>query len=156
MQYGSVDDAERADRSSEVFGLMARLVHRTGQEASAALREHGLTPAQFQLLRAVREHPGAVQRELGERFAVTGANVSMLIAKLESAGLLHRRAEGAANRVLLTPAGEVLVDRLVPEQSRFMAGRFAALGDAELDRLHDLVRAALDGAAPDGTAEPGS
>ena len=145
-----MDDAARAVRSAEVFGLMARLVHRTGQEASAALREHGLTPAQFQLLRAVRERPGAVQREIGERFAVTGANVSMLLAKLEAAGLLHRRAEGAANRVLLTPAGEALVDRLEPEQSAFMAGRFAALSEAELDRLHGLVRAALDGTDPAG------
>lgn len=140
-----MDDAARAARSAEVFGLLARLVHRTGQEASAVLRGHGLTPAQFQLLLAVRDRPGAVQRELGERFAVTGANVSMLIAKLESAGLLHRRADGAANRVLLTPAGEALVERLEPEQAAFMAGRFAALSEVELDRLHDLARAALDG-----------
>lgn len=142
-----MDDAARAARSAEVFGLLARLVHRTGQEASAVLRGHGLTPAQFQLLLAVRDRPGAVQRELGERFAVTGANVSMLIAKLESAGLLHRRADGAANRVLLTPAGEALVERLEPEQAAFMAGRFAALSEVELDRLHDLARAALDGSA---------
>lgn len=142
-----MDDAARAVRSAEVFGLMARLVHRTAQEAAAALRGHGLTPAQFQLLRAVRDRPGAVQREIGERFAVTGANVSMLIAKLESAGLLHRRADGAANRVLLTPAGEELVERLEPEQSAFMAGRFAALGEVELDQLHHLVRTALDGPA---------
>ncbi len=65
-----MDDVARAARSSEVFGLMARIVHRTGQEATAALRGHGLTPAQFQLLPAVRERPGAVQREIGERFAV--------------------------------------------------------------------------------------
>lgn len=143
-----MDEAARAVRSAEVFGLMARLVHRTGQEAAAALREHGLTPAQFQLLLAVRDRPGAVQRELGERFAVTGANVSMLIAKLESAGLLHRRADGAANRVLLTPAGQALVDRLEPEQSAFMAGRFAALREAQLDQLHDLVQRALEGAGP--------
>lgn len=142
-----MDDAARAARSAEVFGLLARLVHRTGQEASAVLRGHGLTPAQFQLLLAVRDRPGAVQRELGERFAVTGANVSMLIAKLETAGLLHRRADGAANRVLLTPAGEALVERLEPEQAAFMAGRFAALSEVELDRLHDLARAALDGEA---------
>lgn len=140
-----MDDAARAVRSGEVFGFMAQVVHRTSQEASAALRGHGLTPAQFQLLLAVRERPGAVQREIGERFAVTGANVSMLIAKLESAGLLHRRPAGAANHVLLTPAGEALVEQLEPERSRFMTGRFAALGDAELDQLHRLVRAVLDG-----------
>lgn len=130
-----------------MFGLVARLVHRTSQEAAAALRQHGLTPAQFQLLRAVRERPGAMQRELGERFAVTGANVSMLIAKLEAAGLLSRTPEGAANRVELTDDGRAVVDRLEPEQAAFMAARFAALGDAELDRLHELVRAALDGPA---------
>lgn len=49
--------------------------------------------------------------------------------------------------VLLTVAGEELVARLRPEQSTFMIGRFAALSDAELERLRDLMAAALDGLA---------
>ncbi len=142
-----MSDAARAARSTEVFGLLAQVVHRTGQEASAALRAHGLTPAQFQLLRAVRDRPGTTQREIGERFSVTGANVSMLIAKLELAGLLLRRPEGAANRVLLTADGAALVDRLLPEQDAFMVGRFAALSEDELDRLAELVRAVVNGLA---------
>lgn len=74
--------------SAETFGLMARIVHRTSQEASAILREEGLNPAQFQLLSAVGRTPGGYQRRFGEQASVTRANISMLVTKLEEAGLL--------------------------------------------------------------------
>jgi DNA-binding MarR family transcriptional regulator len=138
---------DRRAESAHVFGLLARFVHRTGQEASAELKRHGLTPAQFQLLLAVQRDPASTQRELGERFDVTGANISMLIAKLEAAGLLRREPDGAANRVLLTDAGRELVARLEPEQDRFLVERFAALSDAQLHALRELVDTALRGLA---------
>ena len=134
---------ERA--SADVFGLLARVVHRTGQDAAAVLRRDDLNPAQFQLLRAVRDAPGSAQVELGGRFGVTAANVSMLLGKLEGAGLLRREPRGAANGVWLTDAGTALVDRLEPEQSRFLETRFAALSDDDLHTLRRLVSDVLEG-----------
>lgn len=139
----------RVDAAAAVFGLLARFVHRAGQEASAELRRHGLTPAQFQLLLAVQRRPATTQRELGEQFDVTGANISMLIAKLESAGLLDRAPDGAANRVRLTDAGSDLVARLGPAQDEFLVARFAGLDDAQLRQLHDLMDRALGGLSND-------
>lgn len=131
--------------SATTFSLLARFVHRTGQAAAAELRRHGLTPAQFQLLLAVHRRPATTQRELGEHFDVTSANISMLIAKLETAGLLLREAEGAANRVLLTDAGAELVSRLAPAQDDFLLDCFAALSDEQLQGLHNLMDEAVRG-----------
>lgn len=138
-------DDPLVERSSEVFGLLARFVHRSDQEATSDLRRHGLTPAQFQLLRAVSRRPGALQREFGEHFAVTGANVSMLIDKLERAGLLRREPVGAANRVWTTEAGTELLARLEPELEAFFRTRFAGLAPAELEQLGALMSSALEG-----------
>jgi len=140
--------AAREVRSAELFGVLARLVHRTSQDAATLLSREGLNPAQFQLLRAVRDRPGEVQREVGRRFGVTAGNVSMLVSKLVAAGLLRREAAGASNRLWLTEAGQQLVERLEPAQNAFLLGRFQALSDDELYDLHRLAAAAERGLPP--------
>lgn len=140
--------ASREVRSAEVFGVLARLVHRTSQDAATLLAREDLNPAQFQVLRAVRDRPGAVQREVGRRFGVTAGNVSMLVTKLVAAGWLQREAAGASNRLWLTEAGHQLVDRLEPAQNAFLLERFQALRDEELDDLHRLATAAEQGLPP--------
>ncbi len=121
------------------------IVHRTSQDATAILRREGLNPAQFQLLLAVKNRPGATQRELGDQFGVTGGNVSMLVSKLAAAGWLRREPKGAAFLISLTGAGETLVARLEPEQRAFMAQRFAGLADGEVDDMVRLAQQALEG-----------
>ncbi|MGY1700534.1 MarR family winged helix-turn-helix transcriptional regulator [Geodermatophilus sp. SYSU D00766] len=139
------DAAQRAERSAELFGVLARIVHRTAQDAAAVLRGEGLNPAQFQLLRAVRDAPGETQQTFGNRFGVTRGNVSMLVTKLVDAGLLVREPRGAANGLRLTPRGEALVERLEPDQRRFLTERFGVLDEAELATLHRLAVAVLEG-----------
>lgn len=141
-------NSERARLSGELFGFLAMMVHRTSQDAAAILKREGLNPAQFQLLVAVRAQPGSLQRELGERFGVTGGNVSLLVSRLTATGLLRREAAGAANRIWLTEAGVDLVDRLQPDQSDFVVGRFGRLSDDELNELHRLAEKTLRGLPP--------
>ncbi len=107
-----------------------------------------LNPAQFQLLRAVRDRPGGVQREVGHRFGVTAGNVSMLVTELVTAGLLRREAAGASNRLWLTEAGERLVERLEPARSACLVERFQALSDEQLRQLHHLATVAERGLPP--------
>lgn len=140
----------RAERSAELFGVLARLVHRTSQDAAVILRRERLNPAQFQLLLAVRDRPGATQTELGERFGVTAANVSLLVSKLTAAGWLEREASGAANRIRLTEGGEAVVSRLGPQQSAFMQERFGSLSERELAEFHRLANKAVEGLPPPG------
>lgn len=136
-------DAARTGAVREAFGLMARLVHRTSQDARSELDRDRLNPATFQLLLAVGQWPGSLQRELSDRFDVSVGNVSMLLAKLEERQLVRREPRGAANAVHLTSAGQDLVDRLRPAQDAFIRARFAALTDAELEQLAALLRRLL-------------
>lgn len=125
-----------------VFGDLVRLVHGTVQEVARILLEDGLNPPQLQLLLAVRENPGFTQRALVEKLGTTAANVSMLVARLETAGRLWREADGAANRLWLTEQGQALADRLGPAQEAYMAGRFGSLGQQDLETLARLLRQA--------------
>jgi DNA-binding MarR family transcriptional regulator len=148
VRKGGAVDVERAERSARLFGLLALVVHRTSQDAAAILRREGLNPAQFQLLLAVRDHPGGSQRVFGEQFGVTGGNVSMLVSKLTASGLVRREARGAANRIWLTAAGTDLVNRLEPQQHAFMSDRFRGLTGDELAEMHRLAELTVRGLTP--------
>ena len=134
-----MDQAERAQVSAELFDVLARIVHRTAQDAAVILRRNGLNPAQFQLLRAVDASPGLTQAELGLHRGVTPGGVSQLVGKLVALGLIRRQADGAANRLWLTDRGRSTVDRLVPDHDTFFARRFAGLEPVKLEQFGRLA-----------------
>lgn len=140
-----MDHATRAALSSEVFGTMARLVHSTSQEVLSILRAEGLNPAQLQLLRAVADNPGITQADLMRHKGVSAGSVSLLVAKVETAGLLRREADGAAKRLTLTLRGRRLVARLAPAQDEFFADLFGSLPDRDLKQLAALAERAVRG-----------
>ncbi len=141
---GLMEHVKRAQASAEIFGILARIVHCTAQDAAVILRRDGLSPAQFQLLRTVGRSPGVTQVALGQSRGVTPGGVSQLVTKLESVALVRRDTDGAANCLWLTDRGRVLVDRLSPEQDAFFARRFSGLEPAELEGLRQLATRALD------------
>ena len=135
-----VADDPAPARQHEALGLVMRLAHGFDQGANRELRELGLTPAQYQLLMQVRARPGTPQQEVGDRLGVTKGNVSMLVSRLVTEGLLVRAADGAANRLELSPRGRVLVGLALPRQDAWTRERFAALSPGETDQLVALLR----------------
>jgi DNA-binding MarR family transcriptional regulator len=81
-------------------------------------RAAGLTPAQHQLLLAVKGHPDAVGLTVGEiadYLVLRHHSAVGLIDRAVTAGLVERRPDPSNNsavRVVLTPAGEEKLDLL--------------------------------------------
>jgi DNA-binding MarR family transcriptional regulator len=88
---------------------IARLVR---VEADRRARVHGLTRAQWVILKSVSRAPGLSQRELAELLDVEPMTVGRLVDRLEAHGLVERRADGADRRIwrlhLLAAANPVL------------------------------------------------
>jgi DNA-binding MarR family transcriptional regulator len=99
-----------------------------------AVRRHGLTPQQYQLLLAVKGFPGrdwATVGELAERLQLRHHSVVELVNRAQRLGLVARARNPADRRtvnVSLTEQGEALLARLV------------TLHRAELRRVGDLLR----------------
>ena len=93
-------------------------------------KEAGLTPAQHQLLLAVRGHPGERGPSVGDLadyLLLRHHSAGELIDRAEAAGLVHRRADpddARLARVELTPGGAARLERLTP---------------AHVDELRNLV-----------------
>jgi DNA-binding MarR family transcriptional regulator len=104
------------------------------------LRARGLSLAHFDVLAQVGTHEGCTQQELADALLVTKGNITQLLDKMESAGLLRRRQEGRVNRLCLTDAGRQLRDLVVPEQEACITAQFVALSPQERAQLHVLLR----------------
>lgn len=118
---------------------MVRFLHAVSQEGSAELREFDLSPAQYQLLVYIDRKPGVAQWQLVDAFGVTKGNVSQLVKRLESAGLVHRARVETTDQLTLTSSGQALVDRVVPAHEAYMERVYGHLSADELDALQRLL-----------------
>jgi DNA-binding MarR family transcriptional regulator len=119
---------------------LRRFLSWSGQQAEAA----GITPAQHQLLLAVRGHPdprGPTVGEIAGYLLVRHHSAVELIDRAEAAGLVARRADsedGRTVRVALTADGRRRLERL------------AAAHLEELDRMTSQLHTLWAGLEADG------
>ncbi|WP_205471094.1 MarR family winged helix-turn-helix transcriptional regulator [Nocardioides sp. SYSU D00038] len=79
-----------------------------------AAREVGLSAAQACLLKAVAERP-VTMGELASRLLCDASNVTQIVTRLESKGLVRRQPgarDGRSKEVVITPDGAVLDERM--------------------------------------------
>jgi DNA-binding MarR family transcriptional regulator len=118
---------------------LVRVVQKVARGGGPTLRGLGLTGPQFDALATVGAHEGLTQQELADRLGVTKGNVSQVLARLEGAGLVERRADGAANQLALSAAGRRLVAEALPGHDAHIDACFAALTAAEREQLLRLL-----------------
>lgn len=114
------------------------------------LKEHGLTPVQYNVLRILRGAgtEGLPSGEVADRMITREPDITRLLDRMETRGWVHRRRDPEDRRVMrvwITLAGRELADRLdrpVAEMQRHCLGH---LGDARLADLSDLLGSVREG-----------
>lgn len=119
---------------------LARAFQKVYRASAGNLRPRGLSVAQFHVLAHVGAAGGMTQQELADSLLVTKGNVAQLLGRMEGAGLVERRQEGRANRIVLTCEGQRLYEAVVPVHEAFIAGCFAALSAEDRTQLLHLLR----------------
>ena len=107
------------------------------------LAASGLTPTQFGVLEAILHKGPLSQRELGRKVLTSAGNMTDLIDKLESRGLVRRvrqKLDRRSVRVELTADGRTLIEPLFTAHAGDIAGAMAALHDDELRELSALLK----------------
>ena len=116
---------------------------------SEMLKEHGLSPTQYNALRILRgaRDQGRACSEIAERMINRDPDITRLVDRLERRGLVARSREGQDRRVIttrITPAGLELLqalDRPIAEFNRKMLG---PLGERRLRTLIQLLETARE------------
>ena len=110
------------------------------------LREFGITPLQYTILRIIRAQPGIEQISVASRAILDASTVKDIVARLEAKGLVERRTGEQDRRtrsVSLTRAGDKLLAAVEPEVRRAQKELLAALSRREQATLLRLLRTLL-------------
>ncbi|HEY3063404.1 MAG TPA: MarR family transcriptional regulator [Chloroflexota bacterium] len=123
-------------------GLLAwfrliRVFQRVDRLSTDALRCHGISSAQLDVLARVGSSEGLSQQRLADALLVTKGNICQLLDKMQASDLLERRPDGRVNRLFLTEKGRRLFDQVVPAHDRLITG---LLGTLSHDEQHTLLR----------------
>lgn len=118
----------------------------------------GLTPASASVLMVIHSNPGVRHGELADALLIRRPNMTKLMRRLETRGLLCRRGSpGDKRRVVLalTPEGEQVIAEVGASfrmQDEVVRQALTGAGDSSLLDLMDSMHAALD--APVETSTP--
>ncbi|MFF9910553.1 MarR family winged helix-turn-helix transcriptional regulator [Streptomyces sp. NPDC013457] len=128
----------------EVVELIGAVVARYHQEYEQAASEHSLTGAQARVLGLLSLEP-VPMRKIAQKLQCEPSNVTGIVDRLESRGLVERRPDPADRRVKLaapTPEG-VDTARRLGESLDFAREPLGQLTDVERTLLRDLLRRML-------------
>jgi DNA-binding MarR family transcriptional regulator len=106
-----------------------------------ALREVELTTPQYAALSAIEATPGLSGNKIARRCFVTPQTMNLILANLESAGLIMRRPHPEYGRILqayLTPIGE---SRLRESHHKIVAIEERMVADFTEDQRLQLIKA---------------
>ncbi|WP_033291942.1 MarR family winged helix-turn-helix transcriptional regulator [Amycolatopsis jejuensis] len=131
--------------------LVKRVQQAFRQACDEQLRPIGLSMAQYAVLAALAENPGASSAELARQCFVTRQSLRDVLNGLRAAGLVAVAEEASAGRarpVRLTGPGEAHLEgaqRVVGEvEERMLTG----MSDAERRRLAGLLRTCAENLGP--------
>nr|BCD33677.1 putative MarR-family transcriptional regulator [Streptomyces violaceusniger] len=128
----------------EVVELIGTVVARYHEEYEEAAAKHALTGAQARLLGLLSRGPTPMRR-IAQQLKCEPSNVTGIVDRLESRGLVERRLDPADRRVKLaaaTEAGQETAERLRGSLD-FAREPLAGLSADERTVLRDLLRRML-------------
>jgi DNA-binding MarR family transcriptional regulator len=136
--------------AARVWFRMMRLEARLGAAVSEKLREINLSVPQCDVLTTLTEAEGVSQQTLAKRLYVTKGNISGLLDRLETAGLVERRSTETDRRqyeIYLTATGRDAAVRAIAIQHAVIEATFGKVPADDLEQfdrmlvsLRDLVR----------------
>ena len=124
----------------QLWVTLDRVYTQLGRNVMNRLSSFELTTPQFRVLRQLSPSPRSAS-ELAALLGVTPGNLTGILDRLEQEGLLGR-GRGQDRRSLqvrITPAGEELLGRAVPEMHAHLRGLFSPLSVAEVAQMNSLL-----------------
>ncbi len=136
-----------ASLEQEAFLNLLRTADVLTQGLEKVLKAHGLSPTQYNVLRILRGSGprGRSCREVAERMLTHDPDITRLLDRLETRGLVTRSRERQDRRVIttrITRQGLALLGRLDEPAAAWHRGRLGRLGAKRLRVLIELLEAA--------------
>jgi DNA-binding MarR family transcriptional regulator len=155
---GPPGDSRLADFRITAIGLLIEAVGGLNAKLAAQYAEHGLAPAEFEVLVRIARTPGQALRmsDLAAQTLLTTSGITRVVDRLERHRLVERRAcptDRRGSLAALTADGLARLDAVLPGHLELVEKWFTSqLSDADLDALLTSLRFIRDAVRPEATA----
>ena len=139
---GMHEPAEAADERSGTYNAIIATYRVMQRSMAEMLAREGLTQPQFYALRVIAKRGPTPMKTISDELFVTAANVTGIVDRLESKGLIERtahREDRRATIIGLTLKGRELQDGVAKKYSRFMQRVLQRFTKEEQETLRDLL-----------------
>ncbi|MDR3734356.1 MAG: MarR family transcriptional regulator [Acidobacteriaceae bacterium] len=133
-----------ADITQEAYLSILRTASEISHVADRILKEHGITQAQYNVLRILRGAgcKGLCRNEIAGRLVTAMPDVSRLLDRMEDAGLISRERGQKDRRqvsTFITPDGLTLLKELDEPVKNAHRAQFKGMKEGQLRELIDLL-----------------
>lgn len=139
----SKDWSREEEESLRLWISLARCYATFSRAVACKVAEYDLTAPQFGVLEALYHLGPLSLGELAEKLLVTGGNVTYVMDRLESQGLVVRERSGNDRRVVrahLTSKGRDTISGVFPGHVDFVRGLVESLDSDERNELRTLLK----------------
>ncbi|MGW1726579.1 MarR family winged helix-turn-helix transcriptional regulator [Streptomyces sp. NPDC002306] len=134
--------------TAEVIALFAKITDRYNREYETAAAHHGITPQQVKVLLALDEP--LPMRRIAERVGADPSNLTGMVDRLQSRGLVGRVPDPADRRIKRIAATETgrAAARDLRTRLRFASDPLVALDPSQRRGLRDLLQLMVGSRGP--------
>lgn len=140
---GARESSVDEHRALRLWVSLARAYATFARALSSKVLEFGLTAPQFGVLEALYHLGPLPLGELADKLTVTGGNVTYVMDRLESHGLVRRERSDEDRRVImakLTPKGADLVAEVFPHHADLIVDMVSVLDVEEQEQMRYLLK----------------
>jgi DNA-binding MarR family transcriptional regulator len=139
--------------SNERFAHLIKIAYRGfSRSLQLRLRKESLLYGHWTLLRILWNTDGITQRQLSEQAGVTEPTTFGALQAMEKLGYITRQKMGKQMRILVTPKGAALKQRVVPAAEEVNSLALAGLGADDLAATRRTLLAMIEKLAADESA----
>jgi len=152
MDAATLSGKNRQVERRRAAQMMKRILIHFRSQMDEKLRPQGVTTAQLQLLKAIRDEPGVSGAQLARSCYVTPQSAQSLLAGLERDGWIIRTRDRGNDRILaarLTPEGERLL--LTAESvAKVIEGKlWRGVAESSIKALNEVLEQCLANLGPE-------
>ena len=133
-----------ANAAIDINDQPGHLIRRAHQIAVSVFHEtmgREMTPVQYAVMRTLEGNPGVDQVRLAQQAGLDTSTTADIAARLEAKGWITRQVLARGQRELrLTPAGQALLDGMVPGMAQMQDTLLGALAPQEREEFMTLLR----------------
>ena len=146
--FSAMDGADPT--SAAVMDAMRRMMHLNRQLLMRSMGDKGGHPAQAACLWTLLAHEGLSQRDLAQHLHVAAPTVTIMLQKMEKAGMIDRRPDETDQRLTrigLTQQGRKLARELLAVRDGYLQTTIGAMSEADRSELARLLGMLADNTA---------